>query len=46
LDAYSGGLNFVFGEAYVNGTVAAIYLPRLKQEFYGLKADNFSFIRE
>ena len=41
LDAYSEGLNFVFGEAYVNGRVSAIYLPRLRQEFYGLKADEF-----
>jgi archaemetzincin len=43
LDAYSEGLNFVFGEAYVNGRVSVIYLPRLRQEFYGLKADNFLF---
>ena len=34
---------FVFGEAYVNGRVSVIYLPRLRQEFYGLKADNFLF---
>jgi archaemetzincin len=43
LDAYSDGLNFVFGEAYVNGSVSAIYLPRLRQEFYGLKADELLF---
>jgi archaemetzincin len=36
-------LNFVFGEAYVNGCVSAIYLPRLRQEFYGLKADELLF---
>ena len=42
-DAYSNGLNFVFGEAYLDGTVLAIYLPRLRQEFYGLKADEFLF---
>jgi len=43
LDAYSGELNFVFGEAYVDGSISAIYLPRLRQEFYGLKADNSLF---
>jgi len=43
LDAYSEVLNFVFGEAYVNGRVSVIYLPRLRQEFYGIKADNFLF---
>ncbi len=42
-DAFSGLLNFVFGEAYVDGTVVAIYLPRLRQEFYSLKADEFLF---
>ena len=43
LDAYSNGLNFVFGEAYIDGSISAIYLPRLRQEFYGLKADNSLF---
>src|SRR5437764_15433620 len=33
-DAYSDELNFVFGEAYVDGSISAIYLPRLRQEFY------------
>jgi archaemetzincin len=42
-DAYSDGLNFVFGEAYFNGNISAIYLPRLRQEFYGLKADGCLF---
>jgi archaemetzincin len=42
-DAYSGHLNFVFGEAYVDGRVSAIYLPRLRQEFYGLKPDESLF---
>ena len=42
-DAYSGGLNFVFGEAYVDGSISVIYLPRLRQEFYGLKADEYLF---
>jgi archaemetzincin len=43
LDAYSNELNFVFGEAYIDGSISAIYLPRLRQEFYGLKADNSLF---
>ena len=42
-DAYSGNLNFVFGEAYLDGSISAIYLPRLRQEFYGLKADDYLF---
>ena len=29
-DAYSNGLNFVFGEAIGNGAIAIIYLPRIK----------------
>jgi archaemetzincin len=39
-DAYSDRLNFVLGEAYVDGSISAIYLPRLRQEFYGLKSDE------
>src|SRR5919197_1085392 len=42
-DAYSGSMNFVFGEAYRDGSVSAIYLPRLRQEFYGLKPDESLF---
>ena len=42
-DAYSNGLNFVFGEAYINGRLSVIYLPRLRQEFYGLREDNYLF---
>jgi archaemetzincin len=42
-DAYSGRLNFVFGEAHVDGSVSAVYLPRLRQEFYGLKPDEALF---
>lgn len=44
IDAYSGNLNFVFGEAQLNGRIASIYLARLKQEFYGLKADRALFL--
>ena len=43
-DAYSSGLNFVFGQASLTGGVAVIYLPRLRQEFYGLRADRSIFI--
>ena len=43
IDAYSGDLNFVFGEAYKGGRVAAIYLPRLRQDFYGLESNKFVF---
>ena len=39
-DAYSDELNFVFGEAHLGGRVAAIYLPRLREEFYVRKSDN------
>jgi archaemetzincin len=42
-DAYSGHLNFVFGEAYLDGSISAIYLPRLRQELYGLKTDEYLF---
>jgi archaemetzincin len=41
MDAYSYGL--VFGEAIGHGTIAIIYLPRIKQEFYGLKSDSQLF---
>jgi archaemetzincin len=43
-DAYSSGLNFVFGQASLIGNVAAIYLPRLRQEFYGRGVDTSIFI--
>jgi archaemetzincin len=39
-DAYSDELNFVFGQAHIGGRVAAIYLPRLKDEFYVRKSDK------
>jgi archaemetzincin len=42
-DAYSDKLNFVFGEAHSAGTICAIYLPRIRQEFYGLKLDKSLF---
>ena len=42
-DAYSGELNFVFGESHLEGCIAAIYLPRLRPEFYNLKHDELMF---
>lgn len=43
-DAYSGNLNFVFGEASsLGGQVAAIYLPRLRPEFHGRESDEQIF---
>jgi predicted Zn-dependent protease len=44
-DAYSDGLNFVFGQAHMNGNVAAVYLPRLTQEFYGLEKNENLFLQ-
>lgn len=44
-DAYSNGLNFVFGQAGMNGKVAAVYLPRLRQEFYGLEKNENLFLQ-
>lgn len=40
LDLYTPGLNFVFGEASLNGKAALIALPRLREEFYGLPCDK------
>jgi archaemetzincin len=42
-DAYSSGLNFIFGQAQIDGGVSAIYLPRLGQEFYGLNTNKSLF---
>lgn len=39
-DLYVPQLNFVFGEAGVMAGVAVISICRLRQEFYGLKADS------
>jgi archaemetzincin len=37
IDAYSNSFDIVFGKAYYHGRIAAVYLARLRQEFYGLK---------
>lgn len=38
-DIYSSGLNYVFGEAYIDGNAALISLYRLKPEYYGEEPD-------
>jgi archaemetzincin len=45
-DAYSDELNFVFGEAHFGGRVAAIYLSRLKEEFYVRKSDTNKLFKQ
>ena len=39
-DAYSNGLNFVLGEAFPKGRLGAVYLARIKEEFYGLRSNK------
>ncbi len=34
-DAYTPGLNFVFGQAFLGGGVAVVYTERLRPGFYG-----------
>ena len=43
LDLYTPGLNFVFGQASIGGKACLIALPRLRQEFYGLKENRSLF---
>lgn len=43
-DIYVPELNFLFGEASLAAGVALIALPRLRQEFYGLKPDGDLFL--
>lgn len=40
VDAYTSGLNFVLGEAFPHRRLAAVYLSRIKEEFYGLKPNT------
>lgn len=42
-DLYAGRLNFVFGEAVLNGEDAVISLHRLRPEFYGNMPDRRLF---
>lgn len=44
VDLYVPSLNFVFGEALLNGRVAIISLYRLKPEFYGKRHDEKLFL--
>ncbi len=44
VDLYAPGLNFVFGEADIHSGVSIISLYRLRQEYYGLPADNHLFL--
>ncbi len=43
VDLYAAGLNFVFGQADIVLGIAVISLCRLRQEFYGLPADEQLF---
>jgi len=43
-DGYSPGLNFVFGEAELNGNYGVIFLERLKEEFYGKPSSRELFL--
>ncbi len=43
-DLFVPRLNFVFGEAELGGRAAVIALPRLRQEYYGLKANQKLFL--
>lgn len=38
-DCYTPGLNFIFGQAALDGRVAFIALPRLRPSFYGMAED-------
>jgi archaemetzincin len=40
VDLYSGGLNFVFGQAELGGQWAVISLTRLRQSYYSLPEDR------
>ncbi len=43
-DAYTPGLNFVFGQAEPASGVCIVYLKRLRQSFYGLPEDKSLFL--
>lgn len=45
VNAYSGRLNFVFGEAQFGKRVAVIYLTRLKEEFQEGRFDESIFLQ-
>jgi archaemetzincin len=43
VDCYFSDLNFVFGQASIEGREAFIALPRMRQSFYGLSEDKSRF---
>ncbi len=43
VDCFSDSLNFIFGEANLNGRTAFVALPRLRQSFYNLPDDPALF---
>ncbi|MDW7991908.1 MAG: archaemetzincin family Zn-dependent metalloprotease [Anaerolineae bacterium] len=43
VDCYAPGLNFIFGQAVLNGREAFVALPRLRPSFYGLPEDEGLF---
>jgi len=43
VDLYAEGLNFVFGEAEINGLLAIISVVRLRESFYGLPENEEIF---
>lgn len=43
VDCYARGLNFIFGQATLDGREAFVALPRLRQSFYGLPEDPALF---
>jgi len=44
VDLYTPRLNFIFGEADINSGTVIVSLNRLRQEFYGLPADEKLFV--
>jgi len=40
VDAYSHDLNYVLGEAFPRRGLGAVYLARIKEEFYGLRPND------
>jgi len=45
LDLFAPGLNFIFGQAQVNGLATVMALPRLRPAFYGEAPDWDRFVQ-
>jgi archaemetzincin len=43
VDAYLNGLNYVLDKAFPKRGLGVVYLPRIKEEFYGLKPNDELF---